>query len=157
MDSPRCAIIKKTKEEKRNETKMGSKEYSRLSHDSSQRDSVDDEIPFLQHHITPSRRDDRLHGPLLWLLLGILLLSNGTWTYLSLSRRSQPAEDDKRSTRLKSLHWNTAYSSENKTATNVLWKDLFPCECGVFRSAGCSAKGTRGREGEKGKENGCRY
>lgn len=116
---------------------MATKDYSRLSIDSTSQESTaiedelrfEDEIRFLRrHHGQPhsqGRKGSMANRSLLLLLVTSLLISNGIWTWLALHHQAERSTQHT-STRLKSLHWDTPYSSDNKTAANVLWKDLFP-------------------------------
>lgn len=63
-------------------------------------------------------------------LVSVLVLSNGIWTWLALHTNTESKTHETR-TMLKSLHWDTPYSSDNKTSTNILWKDLFPSGQGL--------------------------
>jgi hypothetical protein len=108
---------------------MTTKEYSRASLDSiSQESTIQEDTSFFHHQDVRAKKAKSSQYPVLLILLLALLVSNGawTWTYLSRSNAESTASGSHRPTRLRSHHWDTPYSSDNKTTTNKLWKDLFP-------------------------------
>ncbi|OAL48590.1 hypothetical protein IQ07DRAFT_601210 [Pyrenochaeta sp. DS3sAY3a] len=108
---------------------MATKEYSRASLDSiSQESTIQEDTSFFHHQDVRAKKAKSAQYPVLLILLLALLVSNGawTWTYLSRSSTQSTVSGSQRPTRLRSHHWDTPYSSDNKTITNKLWKDLFP-------------------------------
>ncbi|KAF2740757.1 hypothetical protein EJ04DRAFT_572062 [Polyplosphaeria fusca] len=113
------------------------KEESAIPRPSLSSSTIDDEenVPFISPH--KPKKSHRISFTLL--LIAALVLSNAAWLWYSISvssskttRRKYAAVASSEATSLKPLHWNTPYSSENKTQSNELWKGLFPPGQGII-------------------------
>lgn len=116
--------------------------YSPLNSSSSDHD-YETEPKFLQLSQHSQRKSSILHIALLFTSLS-LLITNGFWIFYYASFSASTTIGSSQTSRFpssywigaektisKTFHWNTPYSEENKTETNVLWKDLFPIGQGV--------------------------